>query len=376
MKNSWSHCKRILCIRADNMGDLLMSSPAIRALKESFFCSITVLTSSMAASIASYIPGIDEVITCDLPWVKINEAIGGSDCVAIVEKIRQQQFDAAVVFTVYSQNPLPAVMLAYMAGIPLRLAYCRENPYDLLTHWVPDKEPYSFIRHQVRRDLDLVAAVGASTDNDRLALRVLPEAYFTVQKKLTAFQIDLQRPWLIMHAGVSELKREYPADGWIAAGRMIVQELGYQVLLTGAAKEKALTDRLQQGIGPGAVSLAGSLSLEEYIALICQAPLVISVNTGTIHIAAAFSTPVVVLYALTNPQHLPWKTTGKVLLFPVAEAQRSKNRVISYVHHHLLPDDVSAIAPDDIVRAADEVLNGGVYPPMPELVPLRPVAVE
>jgi hypothetical protein len=61
-------------------------------------------------------------------------------------------------------------MLAYLAGIPKRLAYCRENPYQLLTDWVPDQEPYTFIKHQVRRDLDLVAAVGAVTSNDQLQL--------------------------------------------------------------------------------------------------------------------------------------------------------------------------------------------------------------
>jgi ADP-heptose:LPS heptosyltransferase len=58
MENNWQHCKHILCIRPDNMGDLLMSGPAIRALKESLGCKITVLTSSMAAGIARLMPEI------------------------------------------------------------------------------------------------------------------------------------------------------------------------------------------------------------------------------------------------------------------------------------------------------------------------------
>lgn len=375
MKKSWSDCKKILCIRADNMGDLLMSSPAIRALKKSFPCTITALTSSMAAPIAGYIPGIDEVITCDFPWVKINHSMGGDNFLQVVEKIKQVQFDAAVIFTVYSQNPLPAVMLAYLAGIPLRLAYCRENPYDLLTDWVSDKEPYTFIRHQVQRDLDLVAAVGAYTDDNKLALQVLPDAWDRAEQKLAALGHNLQSPWLIMHSGVSEKKREYSAAGWVAAGKRIVHELGYQVLLTGVEKEKELTDQLQKEIGPGAVSLAGSLSLEEYIALVYRAPLVISVNTGTIHIAAALSVPVLVLYALTNPQHLPWKGKGKALLFSIPETERSRNEVISHVHNRLFPSGVYTVTPDEIVQAADELLKGEM-PPMPELVPLRPVPPE
>lgn len=143
--NGWPLCRNVLVIRPDNLGDLLMSSPAIRALKETFGCRITVLTSSAATGIARLIPSIDKVITYDLPWVK-NNGVESPDCfMQITQQLKEQAFDAAVIFTVYSQNPMPSILLAYMAGIPLRLAYCRENPYGLLTHWVPDAEPYSFI---------------------------------------------------------------------------------------------------------------------------------------------------------------------------------------------------------------------------------------
>ena len=67
MERNWSGKQNILCIRLDNMGDVLMSSPAIRALTESFKSRITLLTSSMAGGISKYIPGIDEVIASDVP---------------------------------------------------------------------------------------------------------------------------------------------------------------------------------------------------------------------------------------------------------------------------------------------------------------------
>lgn len=142
MSGSWEDPKNILCIRLDNMGDLLMSSAAIQALKETFKCRITVLTSSMAGGIAKHMPCIDEVIVADVPWVKSESHERAAGYTQLVERIRRMNFDAAVVFTVFSQNPLPAVLLAYLAGIKYRLAYCRENPYDLLSHWVPDREPY------------------------------------------------------------------------------------------------------------------------------------------------------------------------------------------------------------------------------------------
>jgi lipopolysaccharide heptosyltransferase II len=361
VSNDWSTCKNILIIRADNLGDLIMSSPAIRALKETFSAKITVLTSQMAAGVARFIEEIDEVITFDLPWVKTNNAIGCDSVYEVVEQLKQRHFDAAVIFTVFSQNPLPAAMLAYLANIPLRLAYCRENPYHLLTNWVPDKEPYSIIKHQVERDLFLVETVGANTTNTALNLTVSSAAVLSAIQKITEFGVDVQANWIILHAPVSEAKREYPIGGWIEAGKML-RAKGYQVLLTGTENEKRLTDTIAEGIGEGAHSIAGLLNLEEFIALIKQAPLVLSVNTGTVHIAAAVRTPIVVLYANTNPQHTPWKVPSKVLYFDVPEEGRSKNEVIQFLYQQLYDCNIKMPSAEEIVTVCVELLEESRQP--------------
>lgn len=355
MEHSWQNCKNILVVRLDNMGDLLMSTPAIRALKETFDCRITVLTSSMAAGIARYLPEIDEIISFDVPWVKTQHASFSHDFLKLVEILKSKGFDAAVIFTVFSQNPMPAVMLAYLADIPKRLAYCRENPYKLLTDWVPDQEPYTFIKHQVERDLDLVATIGAKTANHFLTIQI-PDCWETVQKKLAKNSIDLQKPWLILHPGVSEIKRQYPAENWVELGKRLVNDFNYQLLLTGSASEKMLTDEIQAGIGTNAFSLAGLLSLDEFICLIKEASLLIAVNTGPIHIAAATQTPVVVLYAQTNPQHTPWKTPSKVLYFEVPKALRSKNEVLKYVQQQAekAPETIDV---EDVIKAVYALLS-------------------
>ena len=85
--SSWSDCKNILVIRPDNMGDLLMSGPAIRAFKESFNCKITVLTSSMGAVIAPYMEEIDEVIVADLPWIKAKRTINNESYTELVQPL-------------------------------------------------------------------------------------------------------------------------------------------------------------------------------------------------------------------------------------------------------------------------------------------------
>lgn len=352
----WRGCKNILCIRPDNMGDLIMSGPAIRALKETFGAHITLLTSSMAKIIAAHMPEIDETIVFDLPWVKNENIIDNDSILLLVDALKLRRFDAAVIFTVYSQNPLPTAMLPYMAGIPRILAYCRENPYGLLTRWVPEREPYSFIRHQVRRDLDLVKEVGAVSSCESLCLHVDDE-WHKVASKLEDMGVELDRRWLILHAGVSEVKRQYPFDLWVETAHKIIDELGFQVLLTGVASEKPLTDHLQQAIGESSYSIAGLLNMEEFICLVKRAPVLVSVNTGTIHIAAAAGTPVVVLYAQTNPQHTPWKVPCKVLQVPVAEELRSKNEVIRYVNRKLYNEHIDMPGPDDIINATSELLN-------------------
>lgn len=346
---NWHSCKNILVVRLDNMGDLLMSTPAIRALKETFKSRITVLTSSMAAGIANHVPEIDEIITFDVPWVKTNNASFSHEFLVLAEVLKARNFDATVIFTVFSQNPMPAIMLTYLADIPNRLAYCRENPYELLTNWLPDQEPYTFIKHQVERDLDLVQSIGATTANTFLSLEV-PAVWESAQKILGKNSIDLQKPWLLLHPGVSELKRQYPTQKWIEIGRKLIDDYSYQILITGSASEKKLTDDIAQGIGANAFSIAGLLSLDEFVCLIDHAPLLLSVNTGPVHIAAATQTPVVVLYAQTNPQHTPWRTPSKVLYFEVSEALRSQNEVLKFVQLHQEKSS-EIIEVEDIIEA-------------------------
>jgi ADP-heptose:LPS heptosyltransferase len=355
MNPNWQASKNILCVRADNIGDVIMSGPAIRALKETLNAKITLLTSSMGTAVSGLMDEIDEVITFDFPWVKSEVTTNANAFPELVEQLKSRKFDAAVIFTVYSQNPMPAIMLTYLAAIPNRLAYCRENPYQLLTDWVPDEEPYTFIRHQVKRDLDLVAQIGAHTNNEKLHLKVKLELWSRIENKLVSLGFDPTKKWLIVHAGVSELKRQFPVDSWVETGKRLVAA-DYQVILTGSKSEKNLTDQLQEQIGKNSFSTGGLFDLGELVTLISGASIILSVNTSTVHIAAAVGTPVVVLYALTNPQHTPWKVPCKVLPYSVAETLHSKNEVIKYVNQFFYRDIISMPTPDEIIETVNELL--------------------
>jgi ADP-heptose:LPS heptosyltransferase len=365
---SWHHCKNLLCVRLDNMGDLLMSSPAISALKRSFKCKISLLTSTMAQPLVEFIPDIDESIVVDIPWVKTTH-YQQSSFFKITAGLREKNFDGAVIFTTFSQNPLPAAMLLYDAGIRNVLAYCRENPYNLISNWIPELEPYRLIRHQVQRDLDLVRVIGAHAENDHIVLQnktsLQNDAW--IKNKLTADGIDLDRDWIIIHPGVSEEKRRYDTQCWIEVSQTLIERCNIQIVITGSANETQLAETIAEKFSKNVCSLAGKLDIGQLIDVIRMSSTIVSVNTVTSHLAAAVKTPMVVLYALTNPQHSPWKGRGYLLPFSVREELQSRNEVLRYLNDTYYPGSYS-VKPQEVVKAVHSILYDKNVPELPELV--------
>ncbi|MEA2642935.1 MAG: hypothetical protein QOF51_4329 [Chloroflexota bacterium] len=352
-RTDWALAERILCVRLDSLGDVLMTSPALRALKASQPSRwLSLLTSEAGGDVARLIPEIDEVIVYNAPWLKATVPRRDSRAeYAMAERLRQGCFDAAVIFTVYSQHPLASAMLCYLADVPLRLAHCHENPYQLLTDWVPDPDPSQLVRHEVQRQLDLVAAVGCVTADERLSLRIPDAAHEAVQHLLAEVGISRATPWIVLHPGASAPSRRYPAAQFAAVGRELVVD-GFQVAVTGSAGEYALVEEVRDGIGPGAIGLAGRLTLPELAALIAQARLLVANNTGPVHVAAAVGTPVVDLYALTNPQHTPWLVPHRTLSSDVPCRWCYKS-VCPEGHHHCL----RLIPPATVAAAVRDLLD-------------------
>lgn len=314
----WHLARNILCIRLDYLGDVLMCTPAIRALKESGADrNITLLSSASGAAAARFVPEIDSVIEYAAPWMKSSAPHAPSADLQIVEALRARQFDAAVMFTTYSQNPLPSAMLCYLAGIPLRMAYCHENPYQLLTDWIRDPEPQETIRHEVKRQLDLAAEAGCTTGNKRLSFRVPEDDSRWAVHGLREMGIDQARPWVLLHPGATASSRRYPPELWAEVADGLAQQLRCPLLFTGGKDEIALVEHIRRSMRCKSHSLAGMLDLGKIGAMISQAPVMISGNTGPAHIAAAVGTPIVDLYALTNPQHTPWNVPSRVLYHDV-----------------------------------------------------------
>lgn len=353
---TWENAERLLCIRLDSLGDVLMMTPAIRALRGgSPGRRITLLTSPSGAAVARLIPEIDEVLVYEAPWVKSTPPSADSAADrAIINRLRDARFDAAVIFTTFSQSPLPAALLCHLADIPLRLAHCHERVYGLLTDWVPDPEPAKEIRHEVRRQLDLVATVGARAEDERLSLGVPERATDAVRRRLQTLGVGAGRLWAVLHPGSTAASRRYPPELYAQVASQLVGGHGWQLVLTGDDSERDLVREIAAQTAGPVHDLTGALDLPELVALIASAPVLITNNTGPSHIAAAVGTPVVCLYALTNPQHTPWLVPSRVLSreVPCRWCYRS---VCPEGHHACL----RGVPPKDVVEAAVDLAARG-----------------
>ena len=355
-RRAWHAAQRVLAVRLDNLGDVLMMTPALAAIAESLpGARLDLLTSPSGAALVAHLPMVSAAIAFQAPWVKasgVGDEPAGAE-LQLVERLTAARYDAAVIFTTCSQSALPAALLCRIAGIPLRLAHCRENPYALLSDWVADDEVVGDgMRHEVARQLALVAHVGFRPRDDRLVFALRETDRRSLARRLAAAGIDAGRPYIVVHPGATAASRRYPAPLFGSAAELIARRSGRGVVFTGDASERALVDEARGRMTLASHSLAGDLSLGELAALIDGADLVVANNTGPAHIAAALATPLVDLYALTNPQHTPWRAVARVLNHDVP-CRNCLKSVCPQGHH----DCLRRVDPAAVAAAAFDLLG-------------------
>ena len=347
----WAGLRRILAVRLDAAGDVLMTTPALRALRSLRPERLTLLTSTSGSSVAELLPEIDDVIVYDAPWMKATPgAFDPGVDTAFIERLRAERYDGAAIFTVHSQSPLPAATLTYLAGIPRRLAHCHENPYELLTDWVPDPETDGPLRHEVRRQLDLLAHVGVEAADEHLSLHVPDTASRAVRARLSDLGIGPGDPWLLVHPGATAPSRRYPPERLGEVVRRLRVRTPWPVVLSGSRSERRLVDEVRAAADGLGTSLAGQLTTAELAALVAIAPILLTNNSLPAHVAAAVGTPVVDLYALTNLQHTPWAVPNRVLSVDVP-CKGCRRSICPLGHNRCL----HGVEPPDIVDAILEL---------------------
>jgi lipopolysaccharide heptosyltransferase II len=295
-----------------------MATPALAAIAESLpGARLTLLASPGGAALAPHLPMVEEAIAWRAPWVRhpgTDPSAFGPDSRRLVAELAARRFDAAVIFTTCTQSPLPAAFLCGLAGIGLRLAHCRENPYRLLTDWVPETDTIATgMRHEVRRQLDLVARIGCTIVDQRLRFRLDAAAHANLAAAWQRIGFEPRRRYVVVHPGASAASRRWPAERFGAAADVIALESGRAIVFCGAASEHPFIEQARRAMRGPSWSLGGEVDLGGLGALLAGADLLVANNSGPVHVACAVGTPVVDLYALTNPQHTPWGVPARVL---------------------------------------------------------------
>lgn len=366
----WLGARRVLLVRLDNLGDVLLCTPAFRAVRAALLeARLTLWASPAGAQALDLCPELDDALVADVPWMDVPRTLPQDPEreLRLIREIRRRRFDGAIVFTSYHQSPLPAAYACYLAGVPLRHAESVDFPGSLLTsrHRTAPRAV-----HEVERALDLVAGLGFTTNDRAIRLRVPAEARAAVDARLAALAPG-RGPLIVLHPGCTAASRTYPWQRYARAADLLIERLGARVVLTGGPAEVELVERLRAAMARPALSLAGQTSLAELAAVIAAADLLITNNTGPMHLAAGVGTPVVAPFALTNrpEQWGPWLVPHRLLFRTVPCA---------FCHQFVCPTDhacLLGVAPEEVAEAAIDLLaatrrgRSGAEPPAPAPAP-------
>ncbi len=284
---------RVLAVRTDSVGDVLLCGPAVRALAAGG-AEVTFLASPRGEPAARLLPGVSRTMTFDTPWIAADPPPADPvEVERLVGEIRALGVDRAVVFTSFHQSALPMALLLRLAGVPHVAAISDDYPGSLLDvrHRVPDD------LHEVERALSLAATCGdrlVDDDDDRLRIR----------------GVDRHRcggSFVVVHPGASAPARTLAPEVFRDAVAELIDR-GRQVVVTGGPGEERLAEAVR-GDAPGATWMAGRLDLHGLARLVAAADALVVGNTGPAHVAAAVGTPVVSAYPPTVPweRWRPWR---------------------------------------------------------------------
>lgn len=294
----WLRARRLLVIRADNIGDVVMTGPALRAVKRALpTARLELLASPAGATAAPLLPWIDDVLCRRVLWQDLGRlSFDPARERRLIEDLRARRFDAALILTSFSQTPHPAAFVAWLAGIPLRAGASRERG-PMLTHPVPYG---AFERHQAEKNLALVGALGFPIDDDALEIRVPAEAAAGAEALLAGHGIRRGEPYLLWNPWASAEARTYPPDRGAEAVRIAARAAGLKVVITGHARDAGEAAALAGRIGPSAASVVGRTSIPELAALVARACVAVTSHTSVMHLADALRVPVVVPFSGTD----------------------------------------------------------------------------
>jgi lipopolysaccharide heptosyltransferase II len=300
-----AHPRRILVIRLDLIGDLVLSMAAVRTLKRSYpEAVIDLLALPVSAKVVIHDPDLDEIITYDPNvWRRpkaLLQAKNWRNAYNLLHRLRAQHYDIAV--SVFGSW---AGIIAALSGAKRRVGFGRESYPGLMTDNVPGRHwRLGDHKHELDYCLELAKAAGATIGPaDRTPrLYVDPLAQQQLEHLLAQEGIDPEKPLIVCHVSSNNgQSKRWPIPYWAILIDKLIREQNAQVILTGSPDNKPLIVSVTRQMQEQAINLAGKTSLPQLVALLQQANLVISGDSGPMHIAAAVGTPLIAIHGPTDP---------------------------------------------------------------------------
>ena len=329
---------RALVVRLDSLGDVVVCGPAVRAVAAGA-AHVTVLAGPRGAEAARLLPGVDEVLVFDAPWISPEgRPVDPVAVAALVDRLRDR-FDAALVLTSFHQSALPTALLLRLAGVPWIAAVSTDFPGSLLDVRLPEPAEAP----EPERMLAVAAGAGwPLPPGDDGGLRLRPELPVVG---------GLPERYVVVHPGADAPARAYPAELWAEVVGALARE-GMPVVVTGSTAERGVTAAVA---GSAALDLGGRLDVARLAAVIAGADAIAVGNTGPAHLAAAVGTPVVSLFSPVVPlaRWAPHTTARIVLGDQTAACAGSRARSCPLPGHPCL----AGVPPTEVVTAVRDLVG-------------------
>ncbi len=278
--------KRILVVRTDRLGDMILSTPLIRSIAEASPRAEIVL---LARRYALDALRLEHSVGDTIEWT----ADGAGRATLSPGELARHRFDAAILL-----NPgMAAGLLVLRAGIPFRTGpLARPSSFLFLNRGIRQRRSRSHL-HQARLDAALAPLVtGGRARGVHLPRLILDEEERRGGRKLLeSARFTPGRPVAGIHAGSGDSVLRWPEESFARMGELFVRN-GWSVAYTGAGNEVELADRLARRTGEHARSLAGDRPLRLFFGLLAALDHFVAPSTGPLHAACALGVPVTAPY--------------------------------------------------------------------------------
>lgn len=286
--------QRVLIVDLDNLGDLLLATPAVRALRRKFpTATLDALVTAYAAPAWQANPHIDEILTCDK-----GVAVGSLwPRARLAWRLRRRRYDLGIILEAHWGYAGFAELLLAAAGIPRRVGRDLGKYRHLLTDAVPVRQ-----QHWIDAYLEVTGLVGAVPDGGGMEAHISPEAASEAVAWAKANGADRSAPLVLFPGGNQHLiSRRWRPEGFAAVGDALARTLDVPVVVIGSAQDTDVAnDVLRRMTMPG-TSAAGALSWAATGALLRGCRIFVTNDSGPLHLAVAAATPTVAVFGPTDP---------------------------------------------------------------------------